>query len=126
MVNVTNDGYFPNSMLPKQHFDHGVLRAVENGIPIIRSCNTGITGAVDSFGRVIKLLATENGDTEKIAETLHVIVPILEYPTLYTFWGDAFILEICILSVLLQLGICVSDVRENILLHKKEVRDNFL
>jgi apolipoprotein N-acyltransferase len=50
LINLTNDGWYPQSHLPKQHFDHARLRTVENGIPLVRACNTGITGAVDSLG----------------------------------------------------------------------------
>ncbi|MFI5344715.1 MAG: apolipoprotein N-acyltransferase, partial [Chlamydiales bacterium] len=51
LVNLTNDGWYPHSKLPQQHFDHARLRTVENGIPLVRACNTGITGALDSLGR---------------------------------------------------------------------------
>ena len=63
-VNVTNDNYYPNSRLPQQHFDHAKLRAVENGVPLIRACNTGITGVVDRFGRVVSVLGKGGRDSE--------------------------------------------------------------
>ena len=50
-VNISNDVWFPRSRLARQHFDHGMVRAVENGLPLIRACNTGITGGVDCFGQ---------------------------------------------------------------------------
>ena len=52
-VNVTNDNWYPSSRLAAQHFDHGRLRAIENGVPLVRACNSGITAAVDSLGRTV-------------------------------------------------------------------------
>ena len=60
LVNVTNDGWYPNSLVSQQHFDHSRLRTVEMGIPLVRAANTGVTGAVDSLGRVITLLEKDH------------------------------------------------------------------
>ncbi len=89
LVNITNDGWFPHSRLPQQHFDHARLRAVEMGIPLVRACNTGITGACDSLGHVLGALSEESGQG-----TLLVDVPLFSYFTLYTLWGDWFILSL--------------------------------
>ena len=85
-VNISNDVWFPDSRLPEQHFDHGIVRAVENGVPSIRACNTGITGGVDCFGR---LLASKS---KNIPGTLLIDVPLGTFPTLYKLWGDWAIL----------------------------------
>lgn len=87
-VNLTNDAWFPSSLLAKQHFDHGIIRSVENGVSVIRSCNTGITGGVDRFGRILKLLPP----SEKKADALLLEVPLHCHFTLYTLWGDWAIL----------------------------------
>ncbi|MBS0627950.1 MAG: apolipoprotein N-acyltransferase, partial [Verrucomicrobia bacterium] len=55
-VNLTNDGWFPFSKLSKQHFTHGLIRSIENGTPLVRSCSIGITAGVDSVGRVVSKL----------------------------------------------------------------------
>ncbi|MGD9803648.1 MAG: apolipoprotein N-acyltransferase [Hyphomicrobiaceae bacterium] len=52
LLNVTNDGWFGNTTGPRQHFHQARVRAVEEGIPIIRSANNGISAVVDSFGGV--------------------------------------------------------------------------
>ncbi len=91
-VNVTNDGWFPNTNLPKQHFYHGILRSVENGVPVLRAANTGITGGIDSLGRVQKTLEVKGTHPEKIRGCLHVDLPLYSYQTLYSQVGDGFII----------------------------------
>ncbi len=53
LVQVTNDGWFGVSAGPHQHFAMAQSRAVEQGMPLLRAANTGVSGAVDSFGRVL-------------------------------------------------------------------------
>lgn len=57
ILNVTNDGWFGKSTGPYQHFEMARLRAVEQGIPVIRAANTGISGIIDAYGRVISSLS---------------------------------------------------------------------
>jgi apolipoprotein N-acyltransferase len=102
-VNLTNDNWYPSSRLTQQHFYHGRLRAVENGIPLLRACNTGITAAVDPFGRSIATLGLGEG-----AGILSTKVNLTEHQTLYTFWGDAGILGLSILF----LGLNISLIRK--------------
>lgn len=52
LVNITNDGWFGNSPGPYQHFTSARFRAVEEGIPLIRAANTGISGVIDAYGRI--------------------------------------------------------------------------
>ena len=98
-VNVTNDVWFPRSKLPEQHFYHGRIRSVENGVSLLRSCNTGITGAVDCLGRTIQLLPK----SEQKMSALYLSLPVRSYKTLYTLWGDAGILSVSFLSIGLYL-----------------------
>ncbi len=95
-VNVTNDNWYPFSKLPQQHFDHARLRAVENGVPLVRACNTGVTAAVDSLGRTIGKISDE-----RKRAVLAVNVPTYQYRTLYTLWGDwgVVVLSICFLFI---------------------------
>lgn len=56
IFNITNDAWFGDSGGPHQHFHMTRLRAVEQGIPVVRAANTGISGVIDAFGRVIASL----------------------------------------------------------------------
>jgi apolipoprotein N-acyltransferase len=95
-VNLTNDNWYPNSKLPQQHFDHARLRAVENGVPMVRACNTGVTAAVDSLGRIIGQIVDE-----RRADVLVAKVPLYHYYTLYSFWGDWGIVSLSALLLLI-------------------------
>lgn len=57
IINLTNDGWFGDTPGPYQHFRQSQIRAVENGRALIRAANTGISGVVDPYGRVMDALA---------------------------------------------------------------------
>ncbi|MEZ2328187.1 apolipoprotein N-acyltransferase [Mesorhizobium sp. RCC_202] len=57
IVNVTNDAWFGDTPGPYQHFRQAQIRAVENGRPLLRAANNGISAVVDSRGRIVDALA---------------------------------------------------------------------
>lgn len=56
LVNVTNDGWFGDTTGPWQHFHQTRVRAVEEGLPIIRAANNGVSAVIDGQGRVVAML----------------------------------------------------------------------
>jgi apolipoprotein N-acyltransferase len=61
LVNLTNDGWFGNSAAQWQHASSAALRAVENGVPLLRCCNNGVTCWVDALGRVRETFRDASG-----------------------------------------------------------------
>ncbi len=91
-VNITNDVWFPNSRLPKQHYDHGLLRSVENGVPSLRSCNTGVTAAVDALGREVGTFNPNHKTSQWKRGALFVSLSKYQFKTPYLFFGEISIL----------------------------------
>jgi len=82
ILNVTNDAWYGRSSGPFQHFAIARTRAIEEGLPLVRVANNGISGVVDAAGRV---LARTGLDAIGYAD---VALPEAGPPTLYSRAGD--------------------------------------
>ncbi|HYA87258.1 MAG TPA: apolipoprotein N-acyltransferase [Nitrospirota bacterium] len=95
VTTITNDAWFGRTAAPYQHFSMAVFRAVENRVPIARAANTGISGFIDSRGRILETSAIF---TE--AHVTHELKPGTER-SLYTRYGDIFSYACTIVSLIL-------------------------
>jgi len=98
IVNITNDGWFGNTSGPYQHFSMAVFRAIENRKPLIRVANSGISGYIDSKGRII--------NKTRLFERVFLIENIQgnEKITFYTKYGDIFAYICIVFSLIFIIG----------------------
>ncbi|OYQ33351.1 apolipoprotein N-acyltransferase [Niveispirillum lacus] len=95
LLNLTNDAWYGQTAGPHQHFAITIVRAVEEGVPLVRAANTGISGVVDAYGRVRGALPLgDSGNLDISLPQRAVFVP------LYADYGD-MILGLMWLSLLL-------------------------
>jgi apolipoprotein N-acyltransferase len=98
VVNITNDAWYGWTPGPYQHFRLAQLRAVESGIPVIRSANNGISGFIDSRGRITAALNLD------VAGNLDVALDQNDSKTLYSSDGTRTIFfTYCVLLALIGL-----------------------
>jgi apolipoprotein N-acyltransferase len=90
LVNLTNDGWFGDSSEQWQHLANAVFRAVENGVPLVRCCNNGVTCWVDANGRVRDILKDQTGGVYGTG-AMTIDLPLQKTaPTFYNLHGDWF------------------------------------
>ena len=68
ILTLSNDAWFGQTAGPHQHFAQARLRAIEEGLPVIRVANTGVSGVIDSYGQV--LVSSELGTAVVIDSTV--------------------------------------------------------
>jgi apolipoprotein N-acyltransferase len=96
IVNLTNDGWFGISTGPYQHLQQARLRAIEQGLPVVRAANTGISAVIDPLGRMVAVLGL--GVEGVLDSGLPSPIP----PTVYARTGDipaAMIVTVALLFV---------------------------
>jgi apolipoprotein N-acyltransferase len=97
LINLTNDGWFGVSSGPYQHLQQARLRTIEQGLPLVRAANTGVSAVIDPVGRVVKSLPL---GTEGV---LDAPLPRRLAPTFYARTGDGtaiFLLGIALIIVI--------------------------
>jgi apolipoprotein N-acyltransferase len=103
ILQITNDGWFGNLSGPYQHLAQMRLRAVEQGLPVLRSANTGVSAVIDAKGRLLATLALN------LDAYLDADVPPALPPTLYARSGDgpvaAFIIAFLLVLTLRRVRI---------------------
>lgn len=95
MLNVTNDGWYGDSPGPHQHLMQTRFRAVEEGLPVLRAANTGISAVIDPYGRIIDMA----GIYKKSALRIALPAALAEKPP-YAQLGDSlFFYLACAISI---------------------------
>lgn len=82
ILQVTNDGWFGSYGGPQQHLAQARIRAIEQGLPVVRAANTGISAVIDARGRVLQSLPLHT------AGRIDSRIPGALPPTLYARTGD--------------------------------------
>ncbi|ADZ72727.1 apolipoprotein N-acyltransferase [Polymorphum gilvum] len=108
ILNLTNDAWFGVSSGPYQHAAQARLRAIEQGLPLVRSANTGISVVFDSFGRTVAALQPF------VVGIIDAQLPAALPPTPYATFGDVLYFGIlCIFIIFLTLDRMTQRSRNN-------------
>lgn len=101
LLNLTNDAWYGRTAGPHQHFAITIVRAVEEGVPLVRVANTGISGVIDAYGRVRGALPLGGSGNIDIALPLRA-----RFVPLYADFGDAVfaMIWLALLLVTLMMG----------------------
>ena len=108
LLNVSNDGWYGISAGPHQHFAMARLRSVEEGLPLVRAANTGISGVIDSFGRVVAKINLGK------AGFIDVVLPQpIDEETIYSRYRDLTLalLALIMVAIVLLLGVMTRTAR---------------
>lgn len=105
LVNISNDAWFNGSVEPEQHLAQAVFRCVENGVPMVRASNAGVSCAISPVGQ--RQALEQNGKTSNFAGVLPCIlaVPPQPLPTPYNRYGDWILARPAALVFLVLLGV---------------------
>jgi len=97
LLHITNDAWFGTRAGPQQHLQQARLRAIEQGLPLVRAANTGISAMIDPAGRVIASIPLGRAGFTDVA------LPSPLKPTLYSKTGDWLVFAALIVSFTLLL-----------------------
>jgi len=105
LINISNDGYLGPTAVMRQHLANTVFRAVENGRPLMRVTNTGLSARISSEGKI-----------EDMTEAFQTDVRVwTHYPskanTIYTEHGDWFVQLCAAITAILLIALLVSSRR---------------
>jgi apolipoprotein N-acyltransferase len=93
LLNVTNDSWFGDSSGPRQHLAAAQLRAAEEGLPLVRVANTGISAVIDPYGRILGRIDLD------VSGVLDATLPVaLRSPTPFNVLGQAVPLFLILVS----------------------------
>ena len=100
LATVTNDAWYGRTAAPHQHFQQATMRAIENGRYVVRAANTGISGVIDPYGRVLS--ATNLFEDDVLTSEVKLIqelTPYARYGDLLAFGCGIFTLVLLSMAV---------------------------
>ncbi|MEI8145090.1 MAG: apolipoprotein N-acyltransferase [Alphaproteobacteria bacterium] len=92
LLNLTNDAWFGFTPGPYQHLHQSVVRAIEEGLPVVRVANNGVSAVIDPLGRIIRSLPLGARDI------LDAELPVARPVTMYNLAGDAPLMIVWVVS----------------------------
>jgi len=98
-LQITNDAWFGSRSGPYQHLAQARMRAIEQGLPMIRAANTGVSAVIDPWGRIIAQLALGQ------AGYVDADLPTPLAPTLYARTGDGPVFLLLLAATIGLLGL---------------------
>ncbi len=108
MLNITNDAWFGSSAGPYQHFHQARVRAVEQGLPVVRAANTGISAMIDPYGRILAEIGL--GERGAIDSELPKVGP----QTLFAHFGSTIEISVILLALACWLACRVQPIGPSI------------
>ncbi|MBL4602426.1 MAG: apolipoprotein N-acyltransferase [Emcibacteraceae bacterium] len=102
LLNITNDAWYGNSSGPRQHLLQTRVRAIEEGLPVIRSAGTGMSAVIDPYGRILDKLPLNRKGV--IFSELPNKISTMTYYSLYKEWIFACINVILIIVNIVLMG----------------------
>ena len=96
LINVTNDGWFGKSTGPYQHLAQARLRTIEQGLPMVRAANTGISAVIDPYGRTLSSLPLS------VEGVIDAGLPQSLPPTFFAGYGELIFFSALLLLLVLS------------------------
>ena len=93
LTTITNDAWYGRSAAPHQHFQQAAMRAIEQGRYLVRAANTGVSGVVDPYGRVLARSALF--ETVALTEDVRLLTGLTPYGRM----GDLLAYLCCVLTL---------------------------
>ena len=98
-VNMTNDAWFKDTKAPFIHLQAAIFGCIENKRSLIRAANTGFSGMIDPFGRILASVSDEKHKNTFVPGRAVAEIPLVSTITFYTKYGDVFTLG-CFFAIL--------------------------